>query len=177
MSQHESLMALTGGLDPLDVPVPGESLTQDPEQMQSFEKPPVHTDMNKAVEDIFFRLTEEESLDEVINLIRADLPLEDIAQVILFSGFREGQFTPDLMLNLLEPTIYILIWIADYAGIDPVLSPDSDIDFFDEESGEELEEVSDVSEIAVPESIAPSLLGTIKSKLDKDKEEDTEEEK
>jgi hypothetical protein len=40
-----------------------------------------------------------------------------MAQVILYKGYTEGLWNPDLMLSLIEPTIYLLINIADYADI------------------------------------------------------------
>lgn len=160
MAEFEDIQANMGGLDPLSTPVPGESLTTNLDQKFPFEQPPVHTDVNEAVEDIFFRLTEEENMDEILNFMRAEIPLEDIAQIYLFSGFREGAFTPDLMLTLIEPTIYILIWMADYAGIEPVLAPEDEFDFGDEEG-----EVTSLEELPVPESVPESLLAKIKTKL------------
>lgn len=171
MTQHAELTAQMGGLDPLNVPVAGESLTQDPESKQPFEKPPTFTNVEEATQELFFNMTDEENLDQIVNLMRADVPIEDIAQVMLFSGFREGLFNPDLMLLMLEPTMYILLWVADYAGVSPVLSPESDIDFVDEE-GEELGGVSDVSEVAVPESVSPTLLGTIRERLDTEEQQE-----
>ncbi len=160
MPEFEDIQTNMGGLDPLSMPVPGESLTANPDQKFPFEQPPVHTDVNEAVEDIFFRLTEKENMDEILNFMRAEIPLEDIAQIYLFSGFREGAFTPDLMLTLIEPTIYILIWMADYAGIDPVLAPEDEFDFGSEEG-----EVTSLEELPVPESVPESLLTKIKTKL------------
>ncbi len=166
MAEFENIQEGMGGLDPLSMPVPGESLTADPEQKFPFEQPPVHTDLNEAVEDIFFRMTEKENMDEILNFMRAEIPLEDIAQIHLFAGFREGAFTPDLMLTLIEPTIYILIWMADYAGIDPVLAPEDEFDFGTEEG----ELPSSIEEVPVPESVPESLLTKIKTKLDTDEE-------
>ncbi len=165
MAQFEDIQAEMGGLDPLSAPVPGESLTANPDQRLPFEEPPVHTDMNEAVEDLFFRMTEKESMDQIINLMRAEIPLEDIAQVVLFGGFREGAFTPDLLLNMLEPTIYILIWMADYAEIEPVLAPDDEFDFGDDEG-----EFPVPEDIPVPESVPESLLTKIKTRLDNGEE-------
>ena len=172
MAQFEDMQAEMGGLDPLDSAVPGESLTADPEAKLPFEQPPVHTDMNEAIEDIFFRLTDSENMDQILNFMRGEVPLEDIAQIYLFSGFREGVFNPDLMLTLVEPTIYILIWMADYAGIDPVLDPESDgeFDFGEDEEGG----LPAAGEIPVPESIPETLLTKIQSKLG-DKEQPVEE--
>ncbi len=127
-----------GGLDPLDGPIPGESLTSNPEVRQPFEKPPAHTDLEEAVESLFNRMIDEEKLDQILDLMRRGLPVEDIAQVVLFTGFREGQWTPDLMLTMIEPTIYILLALAEYAGIEAELYPEEDMDEDEDEdySGE-----------------------------------------
>ncbi len=162
MAQYEEMQDKMGGLDPLNAPIPGESLTQDPEAPQPFEKSPVHTDAQEAIEDLFGRMTESERLDELIELMQANVPIEDIAQVVLFGGFREGQYNPDLMLTMLEPTMYILLWIADYANVAPVLDSESSAEFLDAETGEETE---DVKEILAPESINEPLLSKIKEKL------------
>jgi hypothetical protein len=62
-------------------------------------------------------LTEKEKLIELIKIIDDGVGLDEIAQIILYKGYTEGQYNPDLMLLLIEPTIYLLISIADYAGI------------------------------------------------------------
>jgi hypothetical protein len=128
MPSLEELQEAHGGLDPFDAPIPGESLTQDPDQRLPYEKPPAHTDMQEATEDIFMRLTEEDTLDEILGLMRNEVPVEDIAQTLLFSGFREGKFNPDLMLNLIEPTMYMLLSIGEVHGIEPVLYPEEEME-------------------------------------------------
>ena len=50
-------------------------------------------------------------------MINDGTPLDQIAQVTLYKGYTEGKFSPDLMLMLIEPTLYLLIAIADYAEI------------------------------------------------------------
>ena len=58
-----------------------------------------------------------DSLIRVIDMINEGTPLDEMAQVILYKGYTEGLWNPDLMLTLIEPTIYLLIAIADYADI------------------------------------------------------------
>ena len=41
-----------------------------------------------------------------------------VAQVILYRGMTEGLFNPDLMLLLIEPTMYLLIAIAEEYDIE-----------------------------------------------------------
>lgn len=177
MTQQQLLQESLGGLDPLSAPIPGESLTADPETRAPFEKPPEHTELQPAIEELFMRLTEGESIDDTLDLMRQGAPIESVAQVVLFEGFRQGKFNPDMMLLLVEPTIYILAFLANYAGIDAVLYPEEDFD--NDEEGEmeflkgaeglsgipasELPQQITVGEsvLSRPESVSPDLLQTI----------------
>ena len=69
------------------------------------------------MEAIYMEITQEDTLRRLINMIDDGIPLDEIAQVILYKGYTEGKFNPDLMLLLIEPTLYLLIAIADYADI------------------------------------------------------------
>lgn len=150
------------GMDPLAAPVPGESLTNDPDAPAPYETEPTFTDTDKAMEALFMNMTEDENIDGILDLIRAEMPLEDIAQVVLFGGFREGMYNPDLMLMMIEPTIYILIWLADYAGIEAVLYPEDEFDFAAE--GEEVPR--ELAEQQLPTNISPTLLDKVKGQLE-----------
>ena len=105
------------GVNPFNAPIPGESLTTAPDMPKAWERPPQYTSQDKAMEAIYMEITSEESLSKLINIINDGIPLDEIAQVILYKGYTEGKFSPDLMLVLIEPTIYLLIAIADYADI------------------------------------------------------------
>ena len=48
--------------------------------------------------------------------------------MVLTDGFRTGKFNPDMMLNLLEPTMYMLMAIAEKSGIEPEIESDGDDD-------------------------------------------------
>lgn len=162
MATFEDLQAQMGGMDPFDTPTPGESLTSNPENPQPYEQAPQFTDQQKAVDDLFMRMTDSENIDHFLDLMRDGVPVEDIAQVALFEGFRQGMYTPDLMLLMIEPTIYILLYLADYAGIDNVmLSPDgtdSNLSVPTEGEGSQGDIKVGEKSIARPESVSPSLL-------------------
>jgi hypothetical protein len=53
-------------------------------------------------------------------------------------GVTNGKWTPDLMLLLLEPIIYMLYFMATQAGINPIISSDEDTDLSPEEEQEAL---------------------------------------
>jgi hypothetical protein len=149
----EETVNLTSGADPFDAPIPGESLTSSPDAPQSYEKASRFSSEQEAVEEIFLQITEEDRLDEVLDLMRAEVPLEDIAQTILFQGFRQGHWNPDMMLMLIEPTIYVLAFIANYGGVKAVIVPEEDtgVDEDDEEMSALLTKLSGQGEL--PEEV------------------------
>ena len=53
-----------------------------------------------------------------MNVIDDGTALMDITQGILFKGFTEGKWNPDLMMMLAEPTTYMLMALAERADID-----------------------------------------------------------
>ena len=105
-------------------PMPGESLTRDPDDPMPSEKPPEYTTVKEASEFIFEQLTSEESYEEILKLIGGGMPLIAIAQTLLFSGFHEGKWNPDLVMLLIEPVVYMLMALAERADIDFVIAPD-----------------------------------------------------
>ena len=100
-----------------DFPIPGESLTSSPDNSKAWERPPEYVDEDRAMEALYLLLTDQDKLPSLIQLIDSGVPIDEIAQVILYQGYTAGQYNPDLMLAMIEPTIYLLIAIADYAEI------------------------------------------------------------
>jgi len=121
------------GVDPFDAPTPGASLTNDPQNPYPWESPPDFTNQEKALHAIFQNITDEERHEQLLNTMRDGVDIESIVQVLLFKGFQDGKWSPDLMLLLVEPTIYIIMWLADKAGIEAQISADGD-DWEDEDA-------------------------------------------
>ena len=115
-------------------PTAGQSLTNDPSNPYPWEKAPEMTSVKMATEKIFFDLLKEDNLTTVASLMSQKTPVVDIANLLLTAGFQKGKWNPDMMLNLLEPTMYMLMAIAEKAGIDPVLTrDDADVIIEDDE--------------------------------------------
>lgn len=115
-------------------PTAGQSLTNDPSNPYPWEKAPEITSVKMATEKIFFDLLKEDNLTTVATLMSQKTPVADIANLLLTAGFQKGKWNPDMMLNLLEPTMYMLLAIAEKAGIDPVLTrDDADVIIEDDE--------------------------------------------
>ena len=102
-------------------PIPGQSLTNSPEDARPWEQPPEQTTVREATQEIFLNVLKDENLTAVTDLMANETPIEEITKVILMSGYEKGKFNPDLMLQLIEPTMYILLAVAERVGIRPVL--------------------------------------------------------
>ena len=113
-------------------PIPGQSLTTDPDNPAPYEKPPRFTSVHEASEFLFEKLIEEETYMQVMELLIDDMPIMDITQTVLFQGFTEGQWSPDLMLMLVEPVAYMLLALAERAQIEPIIYRAEEEDEVDE---------------------------------------------
>ena len=155
---HDSLKELAQ----FERPIPGLSLTNDPDSPLPFEGPPIHTELSSAIDEIIVRLCDPEIFHPIIDSLRFGISVGEITEQLLVEGFTQGQWNTDLMLLLVEPTMYILIALADLVDFEPRIDDD------DEDSPEEqisnLEKIIDIAK----EKIVPSRIPIdIKSKVEK----------
>lgn len=97
-------------------PIPGQSLTNSPDSPYPWEQPPEFTEIQPAIESLYVSLTEEDAYEAIVDLIDADNTIADAAQVVLYAGFQEGLWNPDLMTLLIEPTMYLIMGLVERAG-------------------------------------------------------------
>jgi len=116
--------------------IPGQSLTNDPENPKAFEKPPQYTDRTEVLENYFEMLTEEETYTSVLDSLEEGIPVMDIVKVLLFQGFQDGLFNPDMMILIAEPLAYMIAALAERADVDFVIMNDDDED--EDEEDEDL---------------------------------------
>ena len=105
------------GVNPFNAPIPGEGMTNSPDNPKAWERPPQYAGEDEAMEALYLVLSDQEKLSEIIKIINNGTAIDEIAQVVLYKGYTAGKFNTDLMLMLIEPTMYLLIAIADYAEI------------------------------------------------------------
>ena len=43
--------------------------------------------------------------EKLLNTLRDGVDIESVVQVLLFKGFQDGKWSPDLMLMLIEPMV------------------------------------------------------------------------
>jgi len=109
-------------------PIPGQSLTNDPSQPYNWEKPAEYTNPKEAMLFVFESLTEPETTANILLSLSKGVGVIDIASITLYTGFLEGKWNPDLMTLLMEPTMYMVMALAEKAEIDFVMDAGDEVD-------------------------------------------------
>ena len=161
------------GVNPFNSPMPGESLTQSPNQKFPWEHPAEINQVDDAIKEVFINITEREALIELLNLLNNGQPIDEIAQIIAHRGVTAGKFNPDLMLLLLEPLMYLLIAIAEEYEIEPVIYDGMNEDILGEADINNATSAKKVKEIR-KDSVPSSILARVKE-LPSEEELGTEE--
>ena len=107
--------------------IPGQSLTNSPDEAYAWEKPAQFSTVKQCLIYIYDNLLEEDAFDNLTTALSREVPIFDIASAILYSGFLEGKWNPDLMLLLAEPLTYMIMSIGEMYGLESdemVLSSD-----------------------------------------------------
>ena len=102
--------------NPFDAPVPGQGLTDKPGNYP-WEHPPQYTDTMEASEYIWDKLTHPSFVKQVIAMLDAGIPVEAIARIVVFAGFTEGKWTPDVGFMLAETVVKMVATIGFTAGV------------------------------------------------------------
>ena len=149
-------------------PVPGQSLTNSPDSPQPYERPPTFSTLNDATHALFDMLTDEEMFTNMIVAMSDGVPVTALAQVVLTDGFQKGAWNPDLMVQLIEPTMYMIMSLAEKVGIKYRIDEDDDPDI-DEATPEQelgmLTELLDVAQKKITNTDNINLPSDIKEEL------------
>ena len=119
-------------------PIPGQSLTNDPDQRYPWENPPEYTDYKQALNFIADQLLDKEIYVPLMKGIGAGVPITDITLQMLQAGFEQGKWNPDLLMMLIEPTVYTLMALAEKANIQYRINGDEEEDM-DEDDEKEIQ--------------------------------------
>lgn len=120
-------------------PIPGQSLTNSPDQPYPWERPAEFANPREALDNILSTLLQPEAIKEIINSLANGASVGDLAMAIVYAKFVEGKINPDIMLLTMEPIMYILMAIGEEANIEYNI----DNDDIDEEDEEEIKEKLD----------------------------------
>tara|TARA_R110002050_G_scaffold75108_2_gene161031 strand:+ start:2123 stop:2710 length:588 start_codon:yes stop_codon:yes gene_type:complete len=103
---------------------PGEAMSNNPDSPYPFESAPEFTVQREALEYLFTIITDESKYVDILIAIDNGVPIMELTQVILFKGFTEGKWNPDLLLLLAEPLAYMLMALSERQGIDYIINSD-----------------------------------------------------
>ena len=174
-------------------PIPGQSLTNDPDQRYPWENPPEYTEYKQALNFIADQLLDKEVYVPMMKGIGAGVPITDITLQMLQAGFEQGKWNPDLLMMLIEPTVYTLMALAEKANIQYRINGDEeedmdeddekDIQMMKQKNLQELVKTKVSQESKVPSGVVPrEILQQIdnmkmpKSLLSKEEPQQEEEE-
>jgi len=146
-------------------PIPGSSLTNSPDNPYPWEQPAQYTELQPAIDALFLELSEPEAFHSIMDLVRNDVPVGDIAQVVLTDGFQKGLWNPDLMLLLMEPTMYMIIAFAEKAGIQDYVTYEGEQDDPEDED-EELSQINQVTKIAQDKIVSKVKSGVFPKEIE-----------
>lgn len=120
--------------------IPGQSMTNDPENPAPYEQPPKFTTVNEASKYLWDFVTEEKNYAAIMTGLNQGEPVMNFVRVILFNEFVQGTFNPDLMLIMAEPLAFMIIALGERLDIDMQITEDDDEDENEELFGSALEE-------------------------------------
>ena len=102
--------------NPFDAPVPGQGLTDKPGNYP-WEHPPQYTDTSEAADFVWEKLTQPQFAEQVIAMLDAGIPVEAIGRIIIFTGFAEGKWTPDVAFIITEPVMKMIAAVGIHGGV------------------------------------------------------------
>jgi len=102
-------------------PLAGQSLSNNPENPEPYEKAPRFTNVHEATYYLWTEITDSDMYLPAMETLQDGTPVLDIVQTILFGEFQRGTWNPDLMLMLVEPLSYMFIALAERLDIDVII--------------------------------------------------------
>ena len=107
-----------------EAPVPGQSLTNSPDAPYPWEHPPEITTQREGIDRLFLEIIKPENMETLACMMSDEVPIPNIAELLVKTAFQKGKINADLAITLMEPTMYMLLSVAEKVGIDPILSDD-----------------------------------------------------
>jgi len=125
--------------DEFNAPIPGQSLTDEPGK-NAWERPPRYAKVEEVADLLMEKIFQKENVERIIMMLEAGVPVEGVAKTIIFSGFSEGQFTPDigvLVGRLVFEAILTIGMISEVKNLKITLKPqDTEKNNFEFEMGQ-----------------------------------------
>lgn len=125
MLQNNDLSNAAQLPQPMDGPIPGQSLTTEPRKFP-YERPPEYTDIDDILDFLFRRLSTEKVAMRALAAMEMGVPIKMIVENIITTGASEG-FFPIHAGYVAAPALSVmLIRMAEKADITPRLTPNDE---------------------------------------------------
>ncbi len=127
-------------------PVPGQSLTNSPNQKYPWESPPQLTNRREAELYVLEELTEKDKFIALTDAIADGVPIDVMTRTYLLSGYSRGLWDVDLMMLLVESVGFIIMALAEKVGLRYELYAGDDAEDVDEgvDQGSKVEQATDL---------------------------------
>ena len=137
--------------------IPGQSLTSSPDNPRAWESPPEFTKLQHSMDYMFQTIFNPEVASNLLLSINNGVGIFDLTSIILYTGFLEGKWNPDLMMLLAEPTMFMIMALCEKADISYKL------DSIDDEAVLEMNPEEQIEKLNSGTSYLQSLRKKIKS--------------
>lgn len=98
-------------------PVPGQSWAAHEPKSTPWQAPPQFVKLEESMNFVMNQITEEHHLKTLLDIMDSGMSIEALTRTILFTGFSEGKWTPNLMMLMHKPVMLALIALAHRAEL------------------------------------------------------------
>jgi hypothetical protein len=109
-----------GNFKQFDLPIPGQSLTQELGSA-AFEQPPQYTELTEFMDYMFDSISRTSVRNNLLRMLNAGVPVRVLLEPIILQAVNEGKVNIDLALLSLRPLVYMIAGFGYHAGINVVL--------------------------------------------------------
>lgn len=101
----------------LDAPIPGMSMLHEV-GARPWQSPPKLTTVDEAVDYYLERMSSDEFLDQLEDVLEMGIPITNVANVLQLGGVMEGIHTVDVGMLVLPVLVEMIMLVGDSAGIE-----------------------------------------------------------
>ena len=100
-----------------DAPIPGMSLTHEL-GARPWQQPAQFPDVDSAIEYYMRRMTSEEFIEQLIDILEMGVPVTTVANTLQLSSVMEGKHTVDVGMLVVPLLMEMMMMLAESAGIE-----------------------------------------------------------
>ena len=99
-----------------DAPIPGMSLTHEL-GARPWQSPPQYTTVDEAIEYYLERMSTDEFMDQMADVLELNVPVTTLANTIQLAGVMEGKHSVDVGMLVMPLLMEMIMLIGDNAGV------------------------------------------------------------